>query len=223
MRRRALLTVPLALILLAGVAIVGERVRRSSWPLGVDGRSLALLSRAVVPWWAFEAAHLPHVDVRPATVLVQLGSPAALAVAVAALGLWAALRRDWATVALTLVSSLLASLATEALLKPLVDRRLGGALTYPSGHATGAATISALLVFVSLRLVGTRALRWVALPALALPVVVGTMVVHLGWHYPTDAVAGVAVGWAVVMLGDAALSLVSAWHARHRTTPPLSV
>src|SRR4051812_30838208 len=102
MRRRALLTVPLALILLAGVAVVGERVRQSSWPLGVDGRSLALLSRAVVPWLAFAAAPPPLVDIRPATVLVQLGSPAALAVAVAALGLWAAMRRDWATLALTL-------------------------------------------------------------------------------------------------------------------------
>src|SRR4051812_33891612 len=128
MRRRALLTVPLALILLAGVGVVGERVRGSAWPLGVDGRSLALLSRAVEPWWAFRPTHLPPVGWRAATLLVQLGSPTALVAAVAALGLWAALRRNWATVALTLISPVVASLATEALLKPLVDRRLGGAL-----------------------------------------------------------------------------------------------
>ena len=83
--------------------------------------------------------------------------------------------------------------------KPLVDRHLAGYLCYPSGHTVSA--VSALTVAVLGLSAGARPRR--RLLALA-GWVVGTCAVALGlvamnYHYPTDAVAGVAVVLGTVL------------------------
>jgi membrane-associated phospholipid phosphatase len=55
-----------------------------------------------------------------------------------------------------------------------------------------------VLVVVAYRLGGARAAAIVAVPATLLTAGVGVAVVRLGWHYPTDAIGGAALGVGVV-------------------------
>jgi undecaprenyl-diphosphatase len=78
--------------------------------------------------------------------------------------------------------------------------------SFPSGHALFATCFfGGLAVLLSQRLRGRAAKALVWAVALALIVVIGASRVYLGVHYPTDVVAGYAVGivWvASVALGD---------------------
>src|SRR5205085_9945502 len=99
-----------------------------------------------------------------------------------------------------------ALLLTEAVAKPLVDRRHGLSLAYPSGHATGAAAVAALALVLSHRWRGWRGLAVASPVALALPAVMAVALVRLDWHYPTDVVGGLAVGAATVLALAAVVS-----------------
>ncbi len=145
---------------------------------------------------------------QPATLLPRLvayGSILFAALLVLSLAAMAVRRRDpWAAV-LSLVAPLLAVTLVDVLAKPLVGRYHGAALAFPSGHATGAAATAALVLVLLNRWYGWRcAVRWMPVVAL-LPLAVGTGVVRLGWHYPTDVVGGVAFGAAVVVALAAAI------------------
>jgi len=74
--------------------------------------------------------------------------------------------------------------------KPLVGRTLGGVLSYPSGSTVGAAALAAAGVLASPR----RWRPWIAGPASAYALWVALAVVALRWHYPTEALAGLAFG-----------------------------
>jgi membrane-associated phospholipid phosphatase len=93
---------------------------------------------------------------------------------------------------------------SERVLKPLVGRRNnGGALSFPSGHTTGAVAVAAVVVIF---LLGPGrpplALAWRALLA-ALVVVeaaaVATALVGAGYHYATDTVGGFGVATGTVL------------------------
>ena len=110
------------------------------------------------------------------------------------------LRRDSRRAAACLVGPLLGGVLTEYVLKPLVDPRAGG-LTFPSGHTDG---VSALVVVAMLAL--SRPWQWgiVSLGAV-LELASCYAVIALGWHSPTDALAGLAVGTGSVLLADGVL------------------
>jgi membrane-associated phospholipid phosphatase len=106
-----------------------------------------------------------------------------------------------------LIGPPLALLACELAAKPLVGRTLGGALCYPSGSAVGAAALATAAVLA----VPVRARVWAVTVASAYALWVAVAVVALQWHYPTDALAGLAFGVGVVLVVDGA-----AWQAfRH--------
>jgi len=161
-------------------------------------------------------AHLDHVGPRLFRGLVEFGSPGAvavLAIAVAALaGAW----RDWFGATLAVLGPGFTGFLTEVVAKPLVDRHkgYGSGLSFPSGHTAAAAALAAVAVLVVYRRRGRRAALWAAVAASALPLVVALGVVHLGWHYATDALGGVALGGGVVLAAAAALSAV--WPGRTR-------
>ena len=96
------------------------------------------------------------------------------------------------------VGPLLAVLACEGL-KPLVGRTFQGALTYPSG------TVTAVTALVAVGVLATRGWwRWAALCiGSVIVVLIGVSVVALGWHFPTDSMAGAALGAGGVLLVDA--------------------
>jgi len=120
---------------------------------------------------------------------------------VAALALWSALRRSWRELA-ACAAAPLTVLVVQVVLKPAIDRTIGGhdGYSFPSGHAsatTAWVVLAILLVMpvfpdlvsrLCLLAVGTVTVGWSVVS-----------VVALHWHYPVDAAAGVLTGLAIVL------------------------
>lgn len=104
--------------------------------------------------------------------------------------------------------------ATTALLKILVarPRPLGAAalaeITYsfPSGHATIAATLYGFLGYIAYRQTGKKAYLWLGGVA---AILVGASRVILGIHYPNDVLAGFVVGFIWIQI---AIHTERKWH-----------
>ena len=114
-------------------------------------------------------------------------------------------RDRWRALA-CLVAPALAVLLAEYVLKPVIARRYSGVLTFPSGHVTAVASLG-----TAWTLAVPRWLRWpMAAVAAAVVVLMTVSVIRLGWHYASDALAGVAVGCGVVLLLDGFLHVLGA-------------
>ena len=135
----------------------------------------------------------------------------AVAVAVAA----ATLTRDWLRAIALLAGPLLAIVVAEELIKPLVGRTLGGALTYPSGSTTGATALAAAAILAT----PARWRWWTGLVAGAYALWMTVAVVALRWHFPTDALAGALLGAGVVLICDGLARWVSRFRARGSAIP----
>jgi len=152
----------------------------------------------------------PHSPIFRA--VAWLGTPVALvagAVAAASTARWITRRSRWRSLA-CLIGPLLAVGLDQLVLKPVVGRRYLGELSYASGSVTvvaGLATAWVLAVPARCRPVVTAA------GALAVAAMV-TAVVALQWHFPSDALAGVALGGGVVLLLDGS---VRTWGSPRRT------
>ena len=135
--------------------------------------------------------------------LVVLGDPRTVAGLTAALLVACLATRRWRGAVLVAVSVPAASVLTEDLLKPFIDRSYQGALDFPSGHSTAVftlATASAVLLAGPLRVrIGPAPRLLLALAAFGVAVSVAIALVGLGYHYFTDTVAGATVGIAVVL------------------------
>jgi undecaprenyl-diphosphatase len=103
---------------------------------------------------------------------------------------------------LAVLGPLVATGLTEWVLKPTVDRRILGYVTYPSGHSTGAFSVATVLAIVLLgggarpRLTA-RVLASVVVFAIACLVAVSLVVA--GYHVPTDTLGGAGLGVATVL------------------------
>ncbi len=157
------------------------------------------------PWpnrldlWGYRA--LPaEAGAHWASALVVLGSLPALIVGVSVV-FAAGVFRDWVRAVACAAAPLLAVLIVEDLAKPLVGRHIGitGAASYPSGTVAAAAALMTALTLVAPAMV--RPL--VALVGAAATVGVCAAVIVLRWHFPTDALGGVAVGVGAVLVVDA--------------------
>jgi membrane-associated phospholipid phosphatase len=104
---------------------------------------------------------------------------------------------------LAAVATPVASALTELVLKPLVGRTIGSALSLPSGHATSSFALAGTCAVLLLdppghRLPGAVRLVLASLALLAATAVAIAMVAR-GAHYFTDVVAGAAVGTGMVL------------------------
>lgn len=109
--------------------------------------------------------------------------------------------------------------------RPTLSRLVatGSPYGFPSGHATQAAAALGALAWVLAARGGSRH-RWAAVAARAAVVVIAVAIavvcfsrVYLGAHWPTDVVAGWAVGWAWLSI---VIRAVGSRPARSAPGPP---
>lgn len=197
----------LSVALFAVAAAVALRVRGGSGPLRVDRIVTAKLRSARI---GEAATRLRLTDGHGlpdglAPRAVAYAVPIAAVAALLGLAFVAWRRRDRGAVVLCLLGPVAAVFLTDSVAKPLVDRRMGIHLAYPSGHATGAAAVAVLALVLCHRWTGWRGLGIASPFALALPAVMGVALIRLNWHYPTDVLGGLAMGAATVLALAAAL------------------
>jgi membrane-associated phospholipid phosphatase len=135
--------------------------------------------------------------------MAGLGNPLPVTVMIAALALTCLVTRRARGAALVAVAVPAAASLTELLLKPLVGRRMQGALSLPSGHSTGMFALAGACAVLLGGPSGPRgravARLLLALTAYLAACAVAVALIGLGVHYFTDTVAGAAVGTAVVL------------------------
>jgi len=109
----------------------------------------------------------------------------------------------WMASAVVLVGPL-TTLLKEYFGRVRPDFTEGGArldsLSYPSGHASGIATLTAVALILAWPLMATRARRWALAVGILLVLLVGLTRMWLGVHYFSDVVGGWAlgVGWSLL-------------------------
>jgi hypothetical protein len=126
-----------------------------------------------------------------------------------------------ALLALTSVSSqLLKEVLAHPRLQPIIDGGHVGASSLPSGHSTAAMALALAAVFAAPR--AARPAATVLGGAVALAV--GSSVVALGWHFPSDVLTGylLATGWALT-LAAGLRELDRRWPARRHGGRPAAV
>ncbi len=92
--------------------------------------------------------------------------------------------------------------AATVLLKPVVGRTFEGFLAFPSGHTAG---VTALAVVAGLLVTSMAQAQLVIAASVATAMVllagaaIGSAVVAVDWHYPTDALGGFCTAVALVV------------------------
>ena len=175
-------------VLLLGVAtLAGIVFVHRPWPNRLDIWGDRLLPADMSSRWAHH--------------FVSLGSMGVLLAGVV-LVLLIGILRDWVRGIACATAPVIAVLIVQEIAKPLVDRQIAlGDLSYPSGTVAAVAALATALTLV----MPAKARFPMALLGLLAIGGTGAAVVVLRWHYPTDALGGVAVGVGSVFLVDALL------------------
>jgi membrane-associated phospholipid phosphatase len=201
-----LIELGVGLLLLGIAALAGFAFVHRPWPNRIDTWGDLLLPADLSSHWAHD--------------FVALGSMTALIVGVA-LVFFIGILRDWVRAIACTTAPVIAVLIVQEIAKPLVDRQnvVTGALSYPSGTVAAVAALATALTLV----VPAKARFPVTVLGLLAIAGTGAAVIVLRWHYPTDALGGVAVGVGSVLVVDGLLHVPriiagtgSAWGGRCR-------
>lgn len=94
--------------------------------------------------------------------------------------------------------------------------------SFPSGHATMSAVVYLTLASIIMRMVDSVRLRvYVLLVAIVLTVMIGLSRIYLGVHWPSDVIAGWALGAAWASLAWLVVTILRKWRRARRATSPL--
>lgn len=110
------------------------------------------------------------------------------------------------TVGSAILINVLKLLFQRARPEPFFDTILPASFSFPSGHALGSLCFYLVLAAIITVRIESRAIKiltWTA--AISMVILIGTSRIYLGVHYPSDVVAGYAVGliWFVtIAVGD---------------------
>jgi membrane-associated phospholipid phosphatase len=180
------------LLLLGLAAVAGLAFLHRPWANRLDIWGYRLLPADLNSHWAH--------------AFVTLGSMTVLVAGVIVVFLIGILR-DWIRAIACATAPVIAVLIVQEIAKPLVDRHNGltGGLSYPSGTVGAVAALATAFVLV----MPPKLRPPVAILGLLAIAGTGAAVVVLRWHYPTDALGGVAVGVGSVLLVDALLHVPS--------------
>ncbi|TCK26450.1 phosphatase PAP2 family protein [Pseudonocardia endophytica] len=207
----AVIAVALAVAVALGVWYSGDPVAGR-----VDRRTESIVDSVTGDHWRFFSR------------IVELGSPQFVVLwAVLLAGAALLLHRPRHAV-LAIVGPGVTGVATTVL-KPLVGRSIGDSAgyAYPSGHTGGATSIALAVALLVIGLAPTGravAVTVVASAALLAGGVVGTGMITIGAHYPTDTVGGfcfaVAIGLGSAMVIDRVADRRAARAGRSPTPSP---
>jgi membrane-associated phospholipid phosphatase len=192
----------------------------------VESDGITVADRPVV---GFFAAHRQSWWTTAATVITGVGSPVGTAVTGVAVGMVLAwLRRSWLPLliiilggaGITVINTAVKS-AVSRTRPPLITAVLGAhGYSFPSGHTTGTTVVWLLSAWMIGHWVISGRVARVAVWAGALLMIgaVGVTRVYLGVHFPSDVMAGWALGaaWAVIIA-----LVVKVWEQSSRTFPSL--
>ena len=141
--------------------------------------------------------------------IITLADPRNVAIACVAIGalfFWRGRRR---LALLSLLGPLVTVALTDLVLKPLINRRFLGKLSFPSGHTAASVAIATVVVVGLLGASGPAwpaVARWLVVVAVAaIALVVAVSLVAAGYHYATDTIGGAALAIAVVMASALAI------------------
>jgi membrane-associated phospholipid phosphatase len=185
--------------LLGGAALAGLAFVHRPWPNRLDVWGDRLLPADAASRWAHDAT------VAGSRTALLIGVVVVLVVGVCT---------DRARALACAAAPVVAVLLVQDLAKPLVGRHLGltGGSSYPSGTVAAVAALTCALALV----VPRPGRPVVALAGAAVTGLTCLAVVVLRWHYPTDALGGVAVGVGAVLTLDALVHLPWALARRGR-------
>ncbi|WP_342213878.1 phosphatase PAP2 family protein [Nocardia wallacei] len=161
-----------------------------------------------------------------ARTITDFGDTLSMTILAVLMGAWLAWRQRWPELALTAVVGAGAGL-TVLVMKALVGRRRPGVEhlvtetthSFPSGHTLGSTAVVGVITAVTVLSLRQRILRGaVAAVAVLFVLAVGMSRVYLGVHWPTDVLAGWALGALWTIAGVASLRRYTARAgSAHRT------
>jgi membrane-associated phospholipid phosphatase len=192
----------------------------------VESDGITVADRPVL---GFFAAHRESWWTTVATVISDVGSPVGTAVTGVAVGaVLAWLRRSWLPLLIIILGgagiAVINSVVKSSVSRtrpPLITAVLGAhGYSFPSGHTTGTTVVWLLSAWMIGRWMISRRVARVTLWAGALLMIgaVGVTRVYLGVHFPSDVMAGWALGaaWTVTIA-----LVVKVWEQSSRTFPSL--
>jgi membrane-associated phospholipid phosphatase len=189
-RTAILIELGIGVLLLGVAALAGFVFVHRPWPNRLDLWGDRLLPADPSSQWAHG--------------FVALGSLTVLIVGVV-LVFFIGVLRDWVRAIACTAAPLIAVLVVQDIAKPLVDRQsaVTGALSYPSGTVAAVAALATALILV----VPAKGRFLLTMLGLLATVGTGAAVIVLRWHYPTDALGGLAVGVGSVLVIDGLLQV----------------
>lgn len=209
LRRPAPVVIAVAFVVAAalGVWYAGDPVAGR-----VDQRTESLVDSVTGDHWRFFAR------------LVQFGSPLSVVLWGCLIAAVALLLRRPRHAVLAIVGPGVTGIATTAL-KPVVGRTVGdyAGYAYPSGHTGGATSIALAAALLLIGLAPTLravAVTVVASAAVLAGGVVGTGMVTIGAHYPTDTVGGFCFAVAIGLGAGIAIDRVADRRTARAGRPP---
>ena len=187
--------------LVAGLAVHVHSTKGA--PLGIDGWIYRHLAERL------PSAELHQVGGTGYRLIARAGAPGFVTLTMMLTLAWAFRRRDVPGAVLAIVGPGAALVVAESVIKPLVGRANGGGgLMFPSGTVTVVTASAAVAVLLVYRWAGVTRAIIAALTLGIVPVVMFVTVVELQWHLATDAIAGLALGIALVCAVAAILAVL---------------